>query len=116
MQKVIEYSNTYNIVAVNISISSKEHTDMELLNEYIYEYNQYFEVLREKGILIVVAAGNQGVSLQNRVPSACDENVITVSSIKQNEDGTYSYNYWDNRTIYSEVVYDINGNIIEFIG
>lgn len=34
----------------------------------------------------------------------------------ENEDGTYSYSYWDNRTIPDNVVYDENGNVIEFLG
>lgn len=34
----------------------------------------------------------------------------------QNEDGTYLYSYWDMRTIPDNVVYDDNGNVIEFLG
>ncbi len=34
----------------------------------------------------------------------------------QNQDGTYSYNYWDKRTIPDNVVYDENGNVVEFVG
>jgi len=33
-----------------------------------------------------------------------------------NDDGTYSFDYWDNRTISQNVVYDDNGKVIAFLG
>ena len=33
----------------------------------------------------------------------------------QNEDGTYTYSYWDKRTIINNVVYDSNKNIVGFL-
>ena len=34
----------------------------------------------------------------------------------ENEDGSYSYSYWDKRTESDDVVYDENGNVTEFLG
>ncbi len=34
---------------------------------------------------------------------------------KLNDDGSYTFDYWDKRTICDQVVYDENGNVVEFL-
>lgn len=44
------------------------------------------------------------------------ENINDVKKLyTQNDDGSYSYSYWDKRTICDKVVYDENGNVVEFL-
>lgn len=44
-----------------------------------------------------------------------DNKIDAKKLYSQNADGSYSYSYWDKRTICDNVVYDENGNVVEFL-
>lgn len=71
------YSEQYNIACVNISAGGATNS------YYSSQMDALFQSLSEKGILTVVAAGNDQLDSSGYMP-ANSEYVITVSAVKQN--------------------------------
>ena len=85
LERVIEvYSESYNIACVNLSLGGNTSSSVSAtLNNLIGQ-------LKDKNILTVVSAGNEQMDTSNFMPSNCEE-AITVSALKQNDDGTVEF-------------------------
>lgn len=84
LNDVLTYADTYNVVSINMSLcsgySAYDNTNYETL----------FTKLRAKGVLGIAAAGNDATDVSDYLPANCS-NVITVSALKKNDDGTYDF-------------------------
>ena len=75
---VESYTEKYNIAAVNMSLGSTTYDETSKNH-----CESLFNGLRSKGILPIVAAGNDGANSEHVIPASCG-NAIVVSAIKQN--------------------------------
>ena len=73
------YSN-YNIVAANLSLGNADTLSASDLKSLTDEFTACFTKIRNKGIIPVVAAGNEKQNTSQCVPAVC-ENAITVSAL-----------------------------------
>ena len=81
-----EYSEVYNVVCANMSLGGSCDTIAET-NELNDLFDEIFIKLRSKGILPVVAAGNERANTKYSWPSGCRETAIVVSALKQTYSG-----------------------------
>ena len=84
-----EYSKTYHIACANLSLGG-ELDDASKVISTINQFDDIFTTLKNKNILSVVAAGNEGEDTSTHVPAACNDSAIVVSSIKQ-YNGYYTF-------------------------
>lgn len=81
LERIQAVYSTYNICAINLSLGGASNSLM------LSQLDIWFESLRqEQNILTVVAAGNDKLDTANYMP-ANSEKVITVSALKQDENG-----------------------------
>ncbi len=78
-----EVYQDYNICCINMSISGNNSGLETIISSAI-------DTLRENNILCVVSAGNDEMDTTSYYPAFCDS-AITVSSLKESEDGVYEY-------------------------
>ncbi len=74
-----EYSLTYNIACVNMSLGSDYYSE-----GFSSLTTMFSNLITERNILPVVAAGNESDFTSNYLPAAC-ENAVVVSALKKTE-------------------------------
>jgi subtilisin family serine protease len=81
------YASKYNIACINMSISS----DSESYTKS--RFDNYITSLRQKNILTVVAAGNEKMGSNYKLPAAC-KGALVVSALKMTKSGnTVKYSF-----------------------
>ena len=83
LAKVEEFSNTYTIFAVNMSLGGRD-------TSYLNSFTSAFESFRNKKILPVVAAGNDSINTNLCEPAGC-ANAIVVSALKKGTNGNLAF-------------------------
>ena len=88
LEKIYEdYSEDYKIVCANMSLGGSCDTILEA-NELNELFDEIFIKLRNKGIVPVVAAGNEASNTKYTWPSGCHDTAIVVSALKNTYSGT----------------------------
>ena len=83
LQALIDtYSKTYNVVAVNLSLGGA-FASTSSAADYNNEFDTYFNNLRAKNILPVVAAGNDKKDTSYISPGGCGDSAVVVSALKE---------------------------------
>ena len=96
------YSSTYQVVCNNLSLGG-EFTDPTKLADNTAAFDKVFTKLKNKNILSVVAAGNEGSDTSTFCPAACKDSAIVVSSIK-NDTGSYTFDNVYSNSNFGETV------------
>lgn len=79
---LVQYSK-YNIVAINMSLGGTyEYESSASYSNMLY--SNFFESIKEKNIVPVVAAGNDGASTSFTAPGGCDTAVVVASLAQSN--------------------------------
>ena len=81
-----EFSLTYNVASVNLSLGGDCESAYEA-TQFKEMFDEIFIKLRSRGILPVVAAGNEAESTTYKWPCCCDETAIVVSALKRTISG-----------------------------